>query len=432
MADQLRIRAYNVGFGDCLLIDAPAGGGRSVKILVDCGSISFGDTGVDTESLVNRLIADVTDDGVPRIDVIVATHRHRDHVLGFGKPQWRDVEVGEVWLPWTENPADQRALALVRAQETLARALRASSALIAGDERFSAADRELIDTMGLNALTNAESMDMLHYGFAGHPRRRYLSRDEAPVDSELLGDITVRVLGPSTDVDVLRQMDPPDGQSYLSLLGAAADRLGDDGEGDHDSEADADDRDVDKNPFPHLESMGWEAYGSPEQNRGLTRKLRTGDAIGKLRQLVRQEGVLSAAALDRAVNNTSLILSIEVDGQFLLLPGDAQWGSWQLALTEPWSAELIGRTTFYKIGHHGSHNATPRDLVAALPPGTWAVASVTPYAQWKEIPKTELLEALEAKAEGRVLTTMAPPAVPPAGVEVLDGGRVLEFRPGSH
>ena len=59
-------------------------------------------------TIVDRIIEDVTDeDGVPRIDVVVATHRHKDHVSGFGNAKWNSVEVKEVWMPWTEDPTDE-------------------------------------------------------------------------------------------------------------------------------------------------------------------------------------------------------------------------------------------------------------------------------------------------------------------------------------
>jgi glyoxylase-like metal-dependent hydrolase (beta-lactamase superfamily II) len=42
--------------------------------------------------VVRQIIAEVTDqDGTPRIDVVVATHRHRDHVSGFADLQWSGV-----------------------------------------------------------------------------------------------------------------------------------------------------------------------------------------------------------------------------------------------------------------------------------------------------------------------------------------------------
>ena len=46
------------------------------------------------------------DDGVSRIDVVVGTHRHQDHVSGFENDVWEQVEVREVWMPWTEDDED--------------------------------------------------------------------------------------------------------------------------------------------------------------------------------------------------------------------------------------------------------------------------------------------------------------------------------------
>lgn len=72
-----------------------------------------------------------------------------------------------------------------------------------------------------------------------------------------------------------------------------------------------------------------------------------------------------ALALDGATNNTSLVLAIEIvaSKKVLLFPADAQVGNWLSwhGLTFPeggTAADLLARTVFYKVGHHGSHNAT--------------------------------------------------------------------------
>src|SRR5689334_3541728 len=97
------IRMYNVGFGDAFLVRIPDGNTER-RILFDCGSIEAAE-GVEMKDIVEQIIADVTDaDDVARIDVVVGTHRHKDHVSGFANPAWADVEVKEVWMPWTEDP----------------------------------------------------------------------------------------------------------------------------------------------------------------------------------------------------------------------------------------------------------------------------------------------------------------------------------------
>jgi hypothetical protein len=64
--------------------------------------------------------------------------------------------------------------------------------------------------------------------------------------------------------------------------------------------------------------------------------------------------------LDNQMNNTSLILVLEVGGTRLLFPGDAQIENWEYALSNPKYVKLLEDTTLYKVGHHGSRNATPK------------------------------------------------------------------------
>ena len=83
-----------------------------------------------------------------------------------------------------------------------------------------------------------------------------------------------------------------------------------------------------------------------------------------------------ALKLDAATNNTSLVLAFELQNtkRVLLFPGDAQVGNWESWHDCGWSEEnglkkgetvtakdLLARTVLYKVGHHGSHNATLRE-----------------------------------------------------------------------
>jgi hypothetical protein len=98
-----------------------------------------------------------------------------------------------------------------------------------------------------------------------------------------------------------------------------------------------------------------------------------------------------ALQLDGAINNTSLVLGIEIEasGNVLLFPGDAQVGSWLSWHDHRWTVkrdgetitvtaeDLLKNTVLYKVSHHGSHNATVKhqglelmthpDLVAMIP-----------------------------------------------------------------
>ena len=75
-----------------------------------------------------------------------------------------------------------------------------------------------------------------------------------------------------------------------------------------------------------------------------------------------------ALQLDSRTNNSSLVLALEIDdgGAVLLFAADAQignWRSWKGVTFDTrgktvTAADLLGRTVFYKVGHHGSANAT--------------------------------------------------------------------------
>jgi hypothetical protein len=95
--EAVRVSIYNVGFGDCFLLRFP-GPDREHTLLIDCSSIKQGTAG-STDVIVKQIIEDITTNGVARIDVVAMTHRHKDHVSGFGNAAWRDVEVGDLEDP---------------------------------------------------------------------------------------------------------------------------------------------------------------------------------------------------------------------------------------------------------------------------------------------------------------------------------------------
>src|SRR5262249_20470672 len=136
------------------------------KVLIDCGTLALG--GQPLKKVVNDLVGAVRDpDGRPRIDVVVATHRHRDHVSGFAEPVWGQVEVREAWMPWTEHPTDPKALRVREVQTRLAAQLErdlaalARAGLLPADSPF--------PVLAQNALANEAAMHTLHNGFRRPP-----------------------------------------------------------------------------------------------------------------------------------------------------------------------------------------------------------------------------------------------------------------------
>jgi hypothetical protein len=66
--------------------------------------------------------------------------------------------------------------------------------------------------------------------------------------------------------------------------------------------------------------------------------------------------------LDKQMNNTSVILLFQIGKKKLLFPGDAQLENWQYALGQKKYQSLLASVNLYKVGHHGSLNATPKSL----------------------------------------------------------------------
>jgi hypothetical protein len=135
-----------------------------------------------------------------------------------------------------------------------------------------------------------------------------------------------------------------------------------------------------------------------------------------------------ALQLDSLTNNTSLAIAIERvdDGKVLLFPADAQLGHWR-SWHDPemrWKVDdangrsvqvsaqdLLKRTVFYKVGHHGSHNATARALgLELMPDGLTAFIPVdraialkrNPKDSW-QMPAYSLLKELLKKTKGVVV-----------------------------
>jgi hypothetical protein len=354
------------------------------------------------KSVLAQLWADCTDPGAthPVIDVIVATHRHRDHVSGFAKPGWEKVEVGEVWMPWTEHPTNAEARRIRETQARLADVIQRSASLRLTAPGLDAQQRTRIEgnrDLALNALSNERAMSTLHEGFAGSPERRFLPDDQPEgllLKSDALPGASAYVLGPSKIESVIRDMDPPAGKSYLRLANSLA---------------------LDGSvPEPFAQEWGiapdeYAAAGKPGQGESeWTRKLK--ELVGTRNSLfptlsptdqaaidnLDDLELAAAVSLDKAVNGTSLMVVLKVGQTHLLFPGDAQWGTWEAALNDRASREILNRTKFLKVGHHGSHNATPTDFVEDVIKGkdVHAMVSTRPMSNWPDIPRLPMLEAL--------------------------------------
>jgi beta-lactamase superfamily II metal-dependent hydrolase len=381
-ATTVSVRMYNVGFGDAFVVTVRRDDARW-KMLVDCGVHSQG-RARSIEEAVDAIIADLkaeAPDGVPHLDVVVATHHHADHISGFAFDAWEQVVVDEVWVPFVEDEDDPDGKRL-RASHTLTAQrlttiIKRRQAVESGPK---ARDLALAHDFAMNSFGNAESTDRLlsrnGLGFATKPAIRYLPSTvpaENVIETTMPG-VVARVLGPSRDPEQLKRMDPPKSAGWLRL----------DGEDDTDEEA-----------LPALFNE-WFVARSVDT---LPTELTTAQKALHLDAITNDDGVLSAASvLERAVNNTSVFFVLDVEGTKLLFPGDAQQGAWEHVLDDPVARALVKDVAFYKIGHHGSHNATPKRYVEEiLTDGAYAMLPWGLVERWKAtIPKTELMDALAA------------------------------------
>jgi len=108
MGNQLLIRAYNVGCGDCIYVRIP-GPNDGFHILIDCGK--KGDD-VLLKKAIQHLATELPVGSKPakrRLDLIVATHRHEDHIKGFDPTLFDNIEVANIWLSAAMNPEHPQA-----------------------------------------------------------------------------------------------------------------------------------------------------------------------------------------------------------------------------------------------------------------------------------------------------------------------------------
>jgi beta-lactamase superfamily II metal-dependent hydrolase len=379
--DAVTVRMYNVGFGDAFLLLFP-GEDRPHRVLIDCGSHFLGHGPRPIKEVVGQLIEDVTSPDGARIDVVVATHRHQDHVSGFAEAAWDEVEVGEVWMPWTEHPTDPTACDIRERQGSAARRMKL------GLDALRVASEDPALALVQNSLPNARAMRTLHQGFAGRPDRCFLSSDDGLLAADafptnLLPGVRIHVLGPSRDPAVIRDMNPPDEQSYLWLARGS--------------------REGRPRPFGEEWQVPVQEHADANAQDSCGPYVLTKRDRDRVARHGRFDIFSLAVQLEAAVNGTSLVLAFEMGDAVLLFPGDAQWGTWNAMLGNARTMELVRRTNFLKVGHHGSHNATPVAFVQALAEArtepcehrdAWAMVSTRPMNIWKSIPKAELLQAL--------------------------------------
>src|SRR6185295_1749140 len=301
-------------------------------------------------SMFQQIATDIQTRCGGKLEAVVASHRHADHINGFAFDNEgdsghiiRQCSPSRVLQPWTEDPQapeDPAAASLLNHLRILHRyswRLRGSELLhllglrtcsedvLREIRRFSANNAwTRDDPANLSAVKNLREM-------SASPL--YLSYGQ-PANLDLPG-VDIQVLGPPTlqqSLEILKQRATHPAE-FWQLLDAPGS--------------------VDARTEPLFDSRSTRvSEWVPQQVRWLIRRL----------NVLRGQQVLEMVrVLDDVLNNTSLILLFVVGDKKLLFPGDAQWENWSYALKHT-DHELLKGATLYKVGHHGSRNATPKSL----------------------------------------------------------------------
>ncbi len=427
--DKLRIRMYNVGFGDCFLLTFFYEGSKPEErhVLIDFGSTAAPENRPSQMALVAKNI-EATTGG--RLDAVIATHRHADHISGFttskgkgtGDVIARIAKNALVVQPWTEEPKlaknatapasvraakGERGLALrqVKSLESMhdiaASIVRSARRLDVKrmdaeneDERIMAAipvrdagvGSQLRARLGFIGETNLKNDSAVRNLMSMSKQKEYLYYGAKTKLEKVLPGVKVHVLGPPTadqHKEILKERSK-DPSEFWQMAARAAE--------------------VTAQPqspmlFPRAKSIRGATV--PKSVRWFVRRLRAVQAQQML-ELVR--------IIDSAMNNTSLILLFEIGSKLVLFPGDAQIENWEYALkyASDRSVNLarLKKVTLYKVGHHGSLNATPKTLWKLIGKRAKLVTLMStrpgkhgnPKAQ-TEVPRSTLVAALKKSSQ---------------------------------
>ena len=332
----VRLRAYRVGYGDCLLLTVTYGsalpdGRRAGHLLVDCGTAAAAEAGPSLAQVAAKLAEHC--DG--RLDVVVATHRYRDHVSGFGDPEagavLRPLAPRVVIRPWPDAPRQDGLDA--RSQE-FASLLDGAGVLAGTLPRLGFdSDREARLAGRLMSLVQAdpEAGSLLdEWGRTG--RTEYVAAGGTVDVSQELPGVEIEVLG------------PPRGEGVSALLGA--------GGGSVEPWL----RLAVRDELPPLLTQP-PAGAWTDAAAVLAAPGGVGAAAWLLRTLSTRrltQGLEVVSAFGDLVHDLSAALLITVGTRTLLLPGDAR------AIG---SARRLAGVDVLKVSRHGDRAGTSRRLL---------------------------------------------------------------------
>ncbi|MDB5328687.1 MAG: hypothetical protein JWM57_4256 [Phycisphaerales bacterium] len=436
--DAVRVRMYRQGLGDCFLLSFPRdGGGRPVFMLIDCGVI----LGTPNPTpMMHRVAESILQETGGQIDIVVATHQHYDHLSGFlqAADVFDKIKIDTLWLAWTEDDADPLAKRLRNERNKTKTALRMALTRLKADGGPGVADRvqSLLGFFGpsLAAGAKKDQTDLaLEWLRDRAGKIKFWKPGIDPIPLPGATDVKVFMLGPPHDDATIHHSDPSAKEKRDNVVYQLGGALGGDmgffsavlGVGLSKNRAVLVKQPMDDLDAPDLTRPFDDCHGMPPTKlkaaddqffrthyhaRGQSWRRIDGDWLNV--------GAELALKLDSDTNNTSLAMAIELPGgRVMLFPADAQVGNWTSWQDYTWIVDgkpvtirdLLARTVLYKVGHHGSHNATLRvgglesmgsDFVAMLPVDEEVAHDIK---KWMSMPLPALVARLNERTQGRVM-----------------------------
>lgn len=415
---ELRVRMYRVGFGDFFLLTVPSKKGPQ-HILIDCG-VTKGKTGKGDIGTIKAAVRHMAAETDSTLALIIATHRHQDHIIGFSRCEevFKKFKVGAIWMSHWETEYDEGIVKLQADAHALAARVQQHVALRGSTDPNSDAVLGMLENAvgfsvaeGPGGGTNAKSLEMLKTKMGVKPT--YLHRGQkAKLPASLVeAGLEAEILGPP----------PSDALAFMKLedltkgVGQFLDAAGG-------AQAEA----KQQAPFGAAWQARPEDYPLSAFREWAPRKdgvmdppqLRHAERLKAAVDAAQPELLMVAAkTLDDFLNNQSLVVLFTWKGKKLLFAGDAQAGNWEywlydletpskkgLEVLRDTSASILGGLDFYKVGHHGSTNATPIAAVSAMGEGFAAMCSTQEGAfgtveNESEVPRIPLLDALTRKCK---------------------------------
>lgn len=341
------MRAYQVGFGDCFLLTFHYTT-QDRHILID-----FGSTGQPQSAGANlmlRVAKDIKEQCGGKLTAVVATHRHKDHISGFATDNGEgsgdiiaSCKPTVVIQPWTEDPKaepDATEATTPSSKKSFVGALNSMHAISASllteiqglRAGMSRTTFKQLEFLGEDNIKNESAVEnLMNMG----RRNKYVNFGSKSGLESVLPGVRTWVLGPPTvkQSNAITRMRSKDPDEFWHLLGLAGQGVAS-GKG---------------KLFPRAETYAT----PPAQTRWLIHRM----------QALRGEQMLELVrALDDVMNNTSVILLFKAGNKKFLFPGDAQLENWMYALEQEKIRKLLSDVNLYKVGHHGSLNATPKSL----------------------------------------------------------------------